>query len=363
MVRRDVELAELTGGRVHLAHLSCAAVVRRAARRQAPRPRGHAARPARTTGCSPTRRSADYDTARQDEPAAALGARSRRRASRRSPTARSTASSPTTRRTRARRSASRSTTAPFGIVGLETALGAHAHRAGAARATSRSSARSSCGPTRRGACSACPQVRSSAGSPADLVLIDPDGRVDGGSRTRSTRRAATRRSRAGASPAACSPPSATARSRTRPSVRSTERQPRHVAARCAVIASACHPGARRRPRVPRRVVRRRVETTGEVVFNTAMTGYQEVAARSVLLRADRHLHLSRCSATTASTTRTWRATALRAQGMVCRDVCERPSNWRSTGTARRRCSTEQRRARHLPASTRARSPGTCATAA
>ena len=73
------------------------------------------------------------------------------------------------------------------------------------------------------------------------------------------------------------------------------------------------------------------ETTGEVVFNTAMTGYQEVLSDP-----------SYCGQILTFTyplignygvnDQDWESSSLRAQGMVCRDLCEIPSNWRSTGT-------------------------------
>ncbi len=73
------------------------------------------------------------------------------------------------------------------------------------------------------------------------------------------------------------------------------------------------------------------ETTGEVVFNTAMTGYQEVLSDP-----------SYCGQILTFTypllgnygvnDEDWESEKLRAQGMVCRDLCEIPSNWRSTGT-------------------------------
>jgi carbamoyl-phosphate synthase small subunit len=73
------------------------------------------------------------------------------------------------------------------------------------------------------------------------------------------------------------------------------------------------------------------ETTGEVVFNTAMTGYQEVLSDP-----------SYCGQIVTFTypllgnygvnDEDWESDRLRAQGVVCRDLCETPSNWRSTGT-------------------------------
>src|SRR5439155_6336393 len=73
------------------------------------------------------------------------------------------------------------------------------------------------------------------------------------------------------------------------------------------------------------------ETTGEVVFNTAMTGYQEVLSDP-----------SYCGQILTFTYplignygvngEDMESSGLRAQGMVCRDMCEVPSNWRATGT-------------------------------
>jgi carbamoyl-phosphate synthase small subunit len=73
------------------------------------------------------------------------------------------------------------------------------------------------------------------------------------------------------------------------------------------------------------------ETTGEVVFNTAMTGYQEVMSDP-----------SYCGQILTFTyplignygvnAEDMESADLRAQGMVCRDLCEIPSNWRATGT-------------------------------
>ena len=75
----------------------------------------------------------------------------------------------------------------------------------------------------------------------------------------------------------------------------------------------------------------RAETTGEVVFNTAMTGYQEVLSDP-----------SYCGQNVTFTypllgnygvnPEDFESDRLRAQGMVCREVCDHPSNWRSTGT-------------------------------
>jgi carbamoyl-phosphate synthase small subunit len=74
----------------------------------------------------------------------------------------------------------------------------------------------------------------------------------------------------------------------------------------------------------------RAESTGEVVFNTAMTGYQEILSDP-----------SYCGQIVTFTypllgnygvnDEDWESGSLRAQAMVCREVCETPVNWRSTG--------------------------------
>ena len=74
-----------------------------------------------------------------------------------------------------------------------------------------------------------------------------------------------------------------------------------------------------------------VDTTGEVVFNTSMTGYQEVMSDP-----------SYCGQIVTFTypllgnygvnSEDWESDQLRAQAMVCREVCDTPSNWRSQGS-------------------------------
>ncbi len=73
------------------------------------------------------------------------------------------------------------------------------------------------------------------------------------------------------------------------------------------------------------------ETTGEVVFNTAMTGYQEVLSDPSYcgqILTFTYPLIGNYGVNAAD----FESATLRAQGMVCRDLCERPSNWRSTGT-------------------------------
>ena len=101
MVERDVLLAELTGGRVHIAHLSarglawtrCAAA-RRAACGSPPRSTPH-----HLLLTDEAVRETGLRHQHQDEPAAARRRPTARRCSRACATARSTASPPTTRRT------------------------------------------------------------------------------------------------------------------------------------------------------------------------------------------------------------------------------------------------------------------------
>jgi len=69
-------------------------------------------------------------------------------------------------------------------------------------------------------------------------------------------------------------------------------------------------------------------TVGEVVFNTAMTGYQEIVtdpsyARQIVTLTYPHIGNTGCNAADDESTRAW------AAGLIVRDVPRRPSNWRS----------------------------------
>ncbi|HEV2622174.1 MAG TPA: glutamine-hydrolyzing carbamoyl-phosphate synthase small subunit [Frateuria sp.] len=71
------------------------------------------------------------------------------------------------------------------------------------------------------------------------------------------------------------------------------------------------------------------ETVGEVVFNTAMTGYQEILtdpsyARQIVTLTYPHVGNTGVNAPDAESTR------VQAAGLIVRDVPRRPSNWRST---------------------------------
>ncbi len=73
------------------------------------------------------------------------------------------------------------------------------------------------------------------------------------------------------------------------------------------------------------------ETTGEVVFNTAMMGYQEILSDPSYcgqILTFTYPLLGNYGVNPGD----FESASLRAQGMVCRDLCDRPSNWRSTGT-------------------------------
>ncbi|HEV2106497.1 MAG TPA: glutamine-hydrolyzing carbamoyl-phosphate synthase small subunit [Candidatus Eisenbacteria bacterium] len=73
------------------------------------------------------------------------------------------------------------------------------------------------------------------------------------------------------------------------------------------------------------------ETTGEVVFNTAMTGYQEVLTDPSYcgqILTFTYPLIGNYGVNDADR----ESAALRAQGMVCRDLCELPSSWRATGS-------------------------------
>ncbi|NUO73304.1 MAG: carbamoyl-phosphate synthase small subunit, partial [Frateuria sp.] len=73
------------------------------------------------------------------------------------------------------------------------------------------------------------------------------------------------------------------------------------------------------------------ETVGEVVFNTAMTGYQEILtdpsyARQIVTLTYPHVGNTGINPPDGESTR------VQAAGLIVRDVPRRPSNWRSTET-------------------------------
>ncbi|MFT3762324.1 MAG: glutamine-hydrolyzing carbamoyl-phosphate synthase small subunit [Pseudoxanthomonas sp.] len=69
-------------------------------------------------------------------------------------------------------------------------------------------------------------------------------------------------------------------------------------------------------------------SVGEVVFNTAMTGYQEIVtdpsyARQIVTLTYPHIGNTGCTAQDDEAAKVWSA------GLIVRDVPQRPSNWRS----------------------------------
>ena len=73
------------------------------------------------------------------------------------------------------------------------------------------------------------------------------------------------------------------------------------------------------------------ETVGEVVFNTAMTGYQEILtdpsyARQIVTLTYPHIGNTGCNATDEESGR------VQAAGLVIRDLPRLASNWRSAET-------------------------------
>ncbi|MFC3715481.1 glutamine-hydrolyzing carbamoyl-phosphate synthase small subunit [Luteimonas soli] len=72
-------------------------------------------------------------------------------------------------------------------------------------------------------------------------------------------------------------------------------------------------------------------SVGEVVFNTAMTGYQEILtdpsyARQIVTLTYPHIGNTGCTALDDEAAQAW------AAGLVVRDVPRRPSSWRSEGS-------------------------------
>src|SRR5262249_17755678 len=79
---------------------------------------------------------------------------------------------------------------------------------------------------------------------------------------------------------------------------------------------------------PGQWIGRKGNTTGEVVFNTALTGYQEILsdpsyARQIVTLTYPHI------GNTGTTPEDLEAPVLHAAGLIVRDVPMRSSNWRS----------------------------------
>ena len=93
--------------------------------------------------------------------------------------------------------------------------------------------------------------------------------------------------------------------------------------------------------------------TGEVVFNTVLTGYQEVITDPSLRRADHHLHLPPHRQLRRQRRRRREPPAVLPRGVIVRDLARRRRNWRATGDLdaflRRPRRAGHRRHRHPPA--------------
>ncbi len=199
MVERDIVARRAhRRPRPHRAHERAAVAARRARRQGARRARdlrGHAA-PLRAhrRGAGRARRLRHE---RQDESAAARGGRPRRAA--RGPRATASIDAIATDHAphHADEKALEFDRAPFGIVGLETAVSLCLDRlvhAGVDRAGRGSS--SCCRPTRRASCG-CRAARSPRAAPADVTVLAPDATRDRSARRRCDRNRRTRRSTAG----------------------------------------------------------------------------------------------------------------------------------------------------------------------
>ena len=203
VVERDVLLAELTGGRVHIAHISAAASVDAVRRGQGARACASPRRPRRTTCCSPTRWSAQRSTTPRTKMNPPLRAEADRQAvleGLRDGTIDCIATDHAPHTVDDKKV--EYDQAAFGIVGLETAVGLCLDRLVRARAHRPRGGWSRC--SRRGpAARARParRARSTPGAPGRRHRARP--RAASGASTPSASRArdATRRSAAGRSPA------------------------------------------------------------------------------------------------------------------------------------------------------------------
>ena len=176
-VARDLLVAELTGGRLHVAHLSTARALELVRRGEGRRPRGHlrgdAAPPRADRRGGRVVRVLDPH---EDESAAARGVRTSRRSSRGSRTARSTRSPRITRRTtttRRRWTSTRRRSASSGSRRRPPSSTTGSSRTGSllARRDSRRSSRRA-----RRAGFGLPGGTLAPGSPADVTLFDPEAR-------------------------------------------------------------------------------------------------------------------------------------------------------------------------------------------
>ena len=321
IVARDLALAELTDGRVHFLHLSTAAAVELVREAKA---RGLAvtaeAAPHHFTLTDAACASFDpvfkvHPPLRSDADVAAVKRGPRRRHDRR-------------HRHRPRPPHARGEGAAVrggapGHARPRDRARAHAHRAGRARRASPCPRRSRCCP---GAPRRSPGSRDhggpvEAGRPANLCVIDPGGDVGGRRRPprepvaqHALRRAQAHRPR---------PPHGAARraGRRRRESRSDERRP--TRSWCSTTAPCSK--ARRSATFPRPA-----PPTGEVVFNTALSGYQEILtdpsyAGQIITFTYPHIGNYGVNDDDSESRRPF------CRGVVVRDLARRASNWRATG--------------------------------
>ena len=319
MVQRDCELAELTGGRVHFAHLSCAGAL-------------DALREGKRRGLRVSGESCPHYWTLTDEAVARHGADAKMNPPLRSARDREavitaiadgTLDCLTTDHAPHEAEEKRQTVdrAPFGIVGLETALAltltflvepGHITLARAIELWTEAPRR----------LFGLPVVSLEPGDPADLVLFDPDAlplpgpehAVRGLKRERPGAAHGVRR-RDHAPGAGRARRRCTGRSRGGRAMK--RRPPAILALEDGRVFKGESFGAR-------------AETTGEVVFNTAMTGYQEVMTDPSYF-GQIVTFTYPLIGNYGINAEDFESVEIRAQAMVCREVCERPSSWRATG--------------------------------
>ncbi len=229
--------------------------------------------------------------------------------------------------------------AAFGMIGLETALGARA-QAGRRQGADAADADSRGSPSARRACSGCPAGRWRKGAPADVTVIDLDAAYKVRSRALPLEVAQHAVRRLGAARAG------DAHHRRRQASSTRSRGAMADLARLALEDGTVVRGRAFGARV------RDEGGGGEVVFNTAITGYEEVRDRSVVPRADRHHDRAR------DRQRRLERRGLRVGAPVAAPAssCASCRRWCRAGARRRRWTTCSPRpaCRASQASTRAR---------
>ena len=308
-----------------------------------PRPRaaGHRRGARRTTSRSPTRACASLRPGVQGEPAAAHATPTSPRSRPGSPTARSTRSPPTTRPHPTEAKERPFEEAPPGMLGLETALAValtRARRAGRADARAQALARAvvapgarSPGSTRR------PRRPDRAGRAREPLrdrprrarwVVDAD-RLASRSRNTPVRRADAHR------PGPPHDPARRARRRRRRGAAMSERDDGSDACSCSPTATTV------RGRGDRRARPATASPTGEVVFNTALSGYQEILTDPSYAGPDHHVHVPAHRQLRRQRRRRREPRAPFCRGVVVRDLAPAPEQLardRATSTASSRAT-------------------------